>query len=167
MDSAILSATSALVGSLIGGLSTLAASWLTLRGRVRAQALIQEAAKREALYAEFIIEASRRLADAWTHHAESPEVVAGLYSIVQRMRLTSSDEVIRVADQVTRFLIHALPHLTEPLTNYGRTSRRKMCNGSPCGSSPRRAGWSCAHSADDPQTASRAPCSPKPAVPLI
>jgi hypothetical protein len=107
MDSAILSATSALVGSLIGGLSTLAASWLTLRGRMRAQALIQEAAKREALYAEFIIEASRRLADAWAHHAESPEVVAGLYSIVQRMRLTSSDEVIRVADHVTRFVIHA------------------------------------------------------------
>jgi hypothetical protein len=107
MDSAILSATSALLGSLIGGLSTLAASWLTLRGRVRAQALIQEAAKREALYAEFIIEASRRLTDAWAHHAESPEVVAGLYSVVQRMRLTSSDEVIRVADQVTRLVIHA------------------------------------------------------------
>ncbi len=107
MDSAILSATSALVGSLIGALSTLAASWLTLRGRVRAQALIQEAAKREALYADFIIEASRRLTDAWAHHAESPEVVAGLYSIVQRMRLTSSDEVIRVADQVTRLVIHA------------------------------------------------------------
>jgi hypothetical protein len=107
MDSAILSATSALAGSLIGGLSTLAASWLTLRGRVRAQALIQEAAKREALYAEFIIEASRRLTDAWAHHAESPEVVAGLYSIVQRMRLTSSDEVIRVADRVTRLVIQA------------------------------------------------------------
>jgi hypothetical protein len=107
MDTAILSATSALVGSLIGGLSTLAASWLTLRGRVRAQAQVQEAAKREALYAEFIVEASRRLTEAWAHQAESPEVVAGLYSAVQRMRLTSSDEVIRVADQVTRLVIQA------------------------------------------------------------
>jgi hypothetical protein len=70
MDTAILSATSALVGSLIGALSTLAASWLTLRGRVRAQALVHEAAKREALYAEFIIEASRRPTDAWAHQAE-------------------------------------------------------------------------------------------------
>ena len=107
MDTAILSATSALIGSLIGGMSTLAASWLTLRGRVRAQALVQEAAKREALYAEFIIEASRRLTEAWSHHAESPEVVAGLYSAHQRMRLTSSDEVIRVADQVIRLVIQA------------------------------------------------------------
>lgn len=107
MDTAILSATSALIGSLIGGMSTLAASWLTLRGRVRAQALVQEAAKREVLYAEFIIEASRRLTEAWSHHAESPEVVAGLYSAHQRMRLTSSDEVIRVADQVIRLVIQA------------------------------------------------------------
>lgn len=107
MDAAILSATSALIGSLIGGLSTLAASWLSLRGRVRAQALIQEAAKREALYAEFIIEASRRLTEAWSHHAESPEVVAGLYSAIQRMRLTSSDEVIGVADRVIRLVIQA------------------------------------------------------------
>ena len=107
MDTAILSATSALIGSLIGGMSTLAASWLSLRGRLRAQALVQEAAKREALYAEFIIEASRRLSEAWSHQAESPEVVAGLYSAHQRMRLTSSDEVIRVADQVIRLVIQA------------------------------------------------------------
>lgn len=107
MDNAILSAASALIGSLIGGMSTLAASWLSLRGRVRAQALVQEAAKREALYAEFIIEASRRLSEAWSHHAESPEVLAGLYSAHQRMRLTSSDEVIRLADYVIRLVIQA------------------------------------------------------------
>ena len=107
MDTAILSATSALIGSLIGGMSTLAASWLTLRGRMRAQALVQEAAKREALYAEFIIEASRRLSEAWSHQAESPEVLAGLYSAHQRIRLTSSDDVIRVADHVIRHVIQA------------------------------------------------------------
>jgi hypothetical protein len=107
MDNAILSASSALIGSLIGGMSTLAASWLSLRGRVRAQALVQEAAKREALYAEFIIEASRRLSETWSHQAESPEVLAGLYSAHQRMRLTSSDEVIRLADYVIRLVIQA------------------------------------------------------------
>jgi len=107
MDTAVLSAASALIGSLIGGMSTLAASWLSLRGRLRAQALVQEAAKREALYAEFIIEASRRLSEAWCHQAESPEVLAGLYSAHQRMRLTSSDEVIRLADYVIRLVIQA------------------------------------------------------------
>jgi hypothetical protein len=107
MDPAILSATSALFGSLIGGASTLAASWLTQRGQLRVQALVHEAAKREALYAEFICEASKRLTEAWSHHAASPEVLAGLYAAVQRMRLTSSDEVIEVADRVVRHVIDA------------------------------------------------------------
>ena len=105
MDPAILSATSALGGALIGGVSTLAASWFTQRGQLRAQVLIQEAVKREALYAEFIIEASKRLTEAWGHQTETPEVIAGLYAVIGRMRLTSSGEVIRVAEQVVRLLI--------------------------------------------------------------
>jgi hypothetical protein len=100
VDPAMLSATAALIGSLIGGVATLTASWMTQRLQLRIQARIHEAAKRESLYAEFIVEASRRLADAWSHHAESPEVIAGLYSAVQRMRLASSDEVVRLADRV-------------------------------------------------------------------
>jgi hypothetical protein len=107
MDPAILSAASALAGSLIGGASTLAASWFTQRGQLRAQVLVQEGVKREAVYAEFIIEASKRLTEAWSHQAESPEVLAGLYSAVERMRLTSSSEVIRVAEQVVRFVVDA------------------------------------------------------------
>jgi hypothetical protein len=107
MDPAILSAASALAGSLIGGASTLTSSWFTQRGQLRAQVLVQEAVKRETLYAEFIIEASKRLTEAWGHQAKDPEVLAGLYSAVERMRLTSSSEVIRVAEQVVRFVVEA------------------------------------------------------------
>ena len=107
MDPAILSAASALAGSLIGGVSSLAASWLTQRRQFRTQTLVHEAVKRETLYAEFIIEASKHLTDAWSHQAESPEVLAGLYSALERMRLTSTTEVIRVAEQVVRQVIEA------------------------------------------------------------
>jgi len=107
MDTAILSAISALAGSLIGGISTLTASWLTQRGQLRAQALIHESVKREALYAEFISEASKRRAEAWSRHAENPEVIAGLYSAVAQMRLSSSDEVIRLAHQVVLHVMEA------------------------------------------------------------
>jgi hypothetical protein len=107
MDPAILSAASALTGSLIGGVSTLTASWLSQRGQFRAQALVHEAVKRETLYAEFIIQASKRLTEAWSRQAESPEVIAGLYSALDRMRLTSSTEVIRVAEQVVRQVLEA------------------------------------------------------------
>jgi len=105
MEAAILSATSALVGSLIGGVSTFAGTWLSTRGQLQAQSLAQEASKREALYAEFIIEAAKRLADAWGHSAAGPEVIAGLYSAVERMRLSSSAEVVEVAQRVLRAVI--------------------------------------------------------------
>jgi hypothetical protein len=107
MDPAILSATAALVGSLVGGVSTFAAYWLTQRVQIRAQGLMKRHAEREALYAEFIVEASKRFADAWSHHAESPEVVAGLFSAVERMRLTSSDAVIVAAEQVMLNILEA------------------------------------------------------------
>jgi hypothetical protein len=87
MDPAILSAVSGLSGSLIGAVSSLAGSWLTLRGQLRAQQIGREAEKREALYTEFIIEASKRLTDAMSHQVESPEAIMGLYSAVGRMRL--------------------------------------------------------------------------------
>ena len=107
MDISILPAISALAGSLIGGLSTPKASLMTQRRQFRAQALIQEATKRETLYAEFIKEASKRRAEAWSHQAESPEVIAGLYSGVERMRLWSSSEVIRAAEHVVHHVIDA------------------------------------------------------------
>ena len=107
MDPAILSATAALVGSLVGGVSTFAAYWLTQRVQIRAQGLMKRHAERETLYAEFIVEASKRFADAWSHHAESPEVVAGLFSAVERMRLTSSDAVIVAAEQVMLNILEA------------------------------------------------------------
>src|SRR3954470_24380078 len=100
MDPAILSATAGLIGSLVGGVSTFAASWLTQRGQLRLQTLVQQATKREALYAEFIVEASKRVAEAWSPQAENPEAFAGLYSAIERMRLTSSAEVISAAEAV-------------------------------------------------------------------
>ena len=107
MDPAILSAVSALAGSAIGAVSSLGGSWLTLRGQLRAQAIGREAEKREALYTEFIIEASKRFTDAMSHQAERPEVLMGLYSAVGRMRLKSSSDVIRAAEQVVRHVAEA------------------------------------------------------------
>ena len=107
MDPAILSATSALIGSLIGGVSTFAASWLTQHRQLRIQLLLQEAAKREKLYADFIIEASKRLTEAWGRQAEGPDVLAGLYAAMERIRLISSGPVLHAAEQVIRKVVGA------------------------------------------------------------
>jgi hypothetical protein len=142
MDPAFLSATAALAGSLIGGISSLAASFLTQREQLRAQVLLQQAVKREALYTEFIVEASRRLVEAWSHQAEGPEVVVNLYSLVERMRLTSSDEIISTALFVVRRLVeaYAAPEktfdelqelmrsedFTDPLREFSEACRRDL-----------------------------------------
>lgn len=107
MDSAILSASAGLIGSLIGGMSTFAASWLTQRQVLHTQTLVQNAMQRQALYSDFIIEASKRLTEAWNHQAEGPEVIAGLYSAVARMRLTSSSEIIKRSEEVVLSIIAA------------------------------------------------------------
>ena len=121
MDVSILPAISALAGSLIGGLSTLTASLISQRRQFRGQALIQESVKRESLYAEFIKEASKRRAEAWSHQAESPEVIAGLYSGVERMRLFSSSEVIRQAENVIRHVIESYAARTKRSMSYAKT----------------------------------------------
>jgi hypothetical protein len=107
MDPAILSATSALIGSLMGGFSTFCASWVTQRRQSRSQLLLQQAAKREALYAEFIMEATKRLTEAWSKQPEEPDVLAGLYAAMERMRLTSSNTVIETAEHVVRRVVEA------------------------------------------------------------
>ena len=69
--------------------------------------LLQEAAKRETLYAEFIIEASKRLTEAWGKQAEGPDVLAGLYAAMERIRLISSSPVLHAAERVIRKIVGA------------------------------------------------------------
>lgn len=107
MDTAILSGTARLVGSLVGGVSTFAASWVTQGKLVGSQRRFHRASQRQQLYSEFIVEATKRLAEAWNHEAEGPEVVTNLYSAVQRMRLISSSHVVDCAEQVMRAVIAA------------------------------------------------------------
>src|ERR1700691_2544486 len=107
MNPAILSATVGLIGSLVGGAPAFAASSLTPRRALRTDTRVQQLAKREALYAEFIIEASNRIAEPWTRQADDPATVAALYSAVGRMRLTSSTEVIAAADEVIRQIVES------------------------------------------------------------
>ena len=142
MDTAILSASAALIGSLVGGVSTFAASWFTQRRMLRTQTIAQHAMQRQALYSDFIVEASKRLTEAWNHQAEGPEVIAGLYSAVARMRLTSSSEIIKRAEQVIRHIIaayadpnrtfdefkqHVLdPKLADPLRDFTEACRVEL-----------------------------------------
>ena len=105
MEQSIVAATAGVVGSLLGGMSTFAASWLTTRAQHRIQTTVQQASHRERLYGEFISEASRHLVRAWGHQLQRPQGLVGLYSMLERMRLTASEAVIAAAETVIHEII--------------------------------------------------------------
>jgi hypothetical protein len=105
MDSAYLSATAALAGSVIGGFTSLAASWLTQRVQVSAQQLAHEVSRREDLYNDFIDEASNAYADAFQRTEVDVAKVVRLYALVSRMRIVASRNVVGQADAVMRTIM--------------------------------------------------------------
>src|SRR5271165_6143595 len=76
MNAGYISAFAALAGSLIGGLTTFAAAWITQRQQANVQWLLQEKTRRQELYQQFIEEASKLYVDALIHdQAEIPPLV--------------------------------------------------------------------------------------------
>jgi hypothetical protein len=105
MDSAYFSTIAALAGSMIGGLTSLATSWLTQHAQFRAQERGHDLSRREDLYRDFIEEASRLYADAYEHDKADTSKLVNLYALVSRMRVRSSPRIIESADRVVRVII--------------------------------------------------------------
>ena len=105
MDSSIVTALAALLGSLIGGFTSFATTWLTQKHNAKSQWLRDEVAKREALYSAFIDEAAQRLADAVEHNISSPSQVVTFYALFNRIRFVGSDDVARTAEGVMEIVI--------------------------------------------------------------
>ena len=105
MDQTYLSALAALAGSAIGGMTSLATSWLTQRAQFRAQQLGHDLGRREDLYRDFIEEASRLYTDAYEHDKADVSKLVKLYALVSRMRVLSSPKIIESADAVCRVII--------------------------------------------------------------
>ncbi len=105
MDGATISALAALAGSVVGGLTALATSWLTQQTQARAQENAQDRTAREALYSDFIVEASRLYGDAWVNDKPEMSSLIGLYAMVSRMRVRSSPRVIENAEKVARTIV--------------------------------------------------------------
>jgi len=102
MDPVYFSAFAALAGSTIGGLTSLAASWLTQRVQFRVQRLAHDIDRREDLYKDFIGEASNSYSHAFEHDLTDISQLVRLYALVSRMRVLSSHVVIDHADRVMR-----------------------------------------------------------------
>ena len=99
MDVAYISALSALAGSMIGGLTSGITTWINQRSQTRAGQIAHEVARRQELYKDFIIAASRAYAEALVTSEPKIEELISLYAMISRMRALSSSDVVTCAEQ--------------------------------------------------------------------
>ena len=114
MDSTIIPAVAAACGSLVGAAATIVTTWITQRTqRVHAERE-EELRNREALYGEFITEASRLTVEALSHSLERPDTFVKLYGITGRIRLVATALVLDAAEACIRQIIdlYAKPNMT-------------------------------------------------------
>ena len=120
MNPAYFSAFAALAGSVIGGLTTFAAAWVTQRQQANVQWLLQEKTRRQELYQQFIEEASKAYVDALMHDQAAISPLASLYASVNKMRVVSTVGVTERADKLVRMIVEIYFLPTRPCQSCAR-----------------------------------------------
>jgi hypothetical protein len=105
MDVAYVSALSALAGSVVGGLTSGIGGWLNLRAQARAGQLAHEILRRQDLYRDFIIAASKAYGEAIVSSEPQTQDLIALYAMISRMRIISSQRTVECADKIMHITI--------------------------------------------------------------
>ena len=141
MDTALVGAMSAVLGSLAGGSASVMTTWLAQKTTSRREIAREELRKREALYGEFIGECAKLLMDAFTHTLEKPETLLPLYALINRIRLSASPGVLAEAERLMRRITDqyfsrnltlqeirelALSTQADPLRSFGEACRAEL-----------------------------------------
>ena len=93
----MMSTMSALTGTIIGGATTFASSWLTRTTQFRAERLAEQREKREELYGRFLDEAIRL---AMSNGGNGAGDFVAIRAVYMRMLLVASDDVVTLAQQI-------------------------------------------------------------------
>jgi hypothetical protein len=106
VEPALVNSTAALVGAAIGGTASLAAAAYGQWYHDRLQRIVREADKREAIYGEFIMSASKVLVGAYISDSLSlTRDELHLVGLINRMRLFAPAHIVTEAENVIRNLI--------------------------------------------------------------
>jgi len=106
VNPAYISAISALSGSAIGALASLATSWLTQRHQDEARREAQENTRRERIFVEFIDLASKAFMDALLQTSiQDPSKLIPLYATMGKLRLFTSERTIKAAEAAMNKII--------------------------------------------------------------
>ena len=114
MDTALITATAAGLGSIVGAAASIATTWITQRTQsIRAVSEWRQR-ERETLFKEFISEASRLAIDGLMHSMEQPDAIMKLYGLLSCIRLVSGPDVVRQGEVCCRRIVEQFgqPNLT-------------------------------------------------------
>ncbi len=116
MDAALLSALSALAGSVVGGLTSGFTNWLNQRAQTKASLLAHALSRREELFKDFIVAASRTYGEALTSSTPQLQELVELYGMISRMRTMCSSHTVACAETVMEetMAAYANPNQTIP-----------------------------------------------------
>ena len=106
IEPALLGPVSLFLGALVGGGASLLGAIYSQRSQGRVQRVASEIAKRETVYADFVMSASSLLLDAYTRD----EISLGgneqrLVGLMNRMRLFAPPDVVGGAEAVLRAIL--------------------------------------------------------------
>src|SRR4051794_4959418 len=105
MESTVVTALAAAMGSVVGASASIATTWITQRSQINRDNREWRRRELESLYKEFITEASRLAVDALMHSMEKPNELVTLYGILNRIRLMSGEEVLAKAEDSCRRIV--------------------------------------------------------------
>jgi hypothetical protein len=114
LNSASISTMAALCGSLVGAVGSSAGVWLAQRHQGRRDLLTRKIFHREQLYSDFISETAQAFADAVQHTFQDPSRLILSYALLSRMRLSSSKNTVKCAEQVIENILetYAKPNMS-------------------------------------------------------
>ena len=107
MDTAWISGFSAVMGSLVGAFTSFVTTYANQRAQYRRDFVSRQFSQRETLYAEFINEAARLPIDSLEHQMENPSSLVTIYALANRIRLSSSEEVVQAATSAIETIIES------------------------------------------------------------
>jgi hypothetical protein len=105
----IITAATAIGGSLVGATGSVVGTWITARHVTRRDLLGKQIARREALHSDILGESARLLVDALQHSNNDLENLLPVYALLGRIRLSSSKLVLHRADELIQTIVATYP----------------------------------------------------------
>ena len=100
MEIAYISALSALAGSVVGGFTSGITTWMSLRAQARAGRVSLDVSRRQDLFKDFIVAASKAYGDALVSNEPQLQELVGVYAMISRMRVVCTPKTIECADRI-------------------------------------------------------------------